>query len=46
MVLTRDQIFTITNWNLIWSLHVKLPHILGGHTKIKEKTKKFPREAT
>ena len=32
---------TITNWRLFWSLHVKPPKILGGHSEKIEKSYKF-----
>ena len=29
---------TITNWRLLWSLHMKPPRILGGHSEKTEAT--------
>jgi len=37
---------TITNWRLLWSLHVKPPRILGGHSKKIEALLEPSREAT
>jgi hypothetical protein len=36
---------TITNWRLLWSLHMKLPRILGGHSKKIEKSYKFSQKS-
>ena len=36
---------TITNWRLLWSLHMKPPRILGAHYKKLEKSYKFSQKS-
>ena len=36
---------TITNWRLLWSLYMKPPRILGGHSKKIEKIYKFSQKS-
>ena len=36
---------TITNWRLLWSLHMKPPRILGGHSEKIEKFYKFSQKS-